>query len=166
MLGGANAQTVNFANVCFVYVKRSFLEGHVHLADGADLETTWVLCPGKLVAGSSNLRAHRPCHPLRCPADLASSRTDPRRGHEDPGQDLKAPPVNCSPTVVYAAAPFGLNRTLTYIRILYTRIYGSAVRGLDSSCGGSPPTHAHRSSPHLCSTCTLATSHWYRQEGY
>ena len=114
MLGGANAQTVHFTNVCFVYVKRSFLEGHVHLADRADLETTWVLCLDKLVAGFSNLRARRPCCPLRCPADSASSRTDPRRGHEDPGQDLKAPPVNCSPAVVCEAAPFGLNRTLTY----------------------------------------------------
>ena len=38
MLGGANAQTVHFTNVCFVYVKRSFLEGHVNLADHADLK--------------------------------------------------------------------------------------------------------------------------------
>ena len=47
MLGGANAQTVHFTNARFVYVKRSFSEARVHFADGGDLKTTFVPCPGQ-----------------------------------------------------------------------------------------------------------------------
>ena len=88
MLGGANAQTVHFANVCFVYVKRLFSEGRVHLADGGDLETTRAL-PRQAACGVIGPAGLPPQPSSGLPRQPQAATQNPNTVHKDPGRDLK-----------------------------------------------------------------------------